>query len=91
MKMTVLALALITLHGPTGARLDINGDTVASIRDPHAMSEGHWDKHVHCVVIADGSGAIAVRETCDEVRALLHGMLPNKGPCTLVCGEAPAR
>lgn len=89
--MMIIALALITLHGPTGARLDINGDSVTSIRDPHAMSEGHWGKNVHCVIIADGSGAIAVMETCDEVREALHGMLPSRGPCTLVCGESPVR
>lgn len=84
----MLALAFITLHGPTGARLDINGDAISSIRDPHAMAQGHWSKGVHCIVIADNSPPIAVEETCDEVRRLT--MKPT-GPCALVCGEAPVR
>lgn len=83
--MTILALAFFTFHGPTGARLDINGESITSIRDPNAMREGHWDKHVHCIIIADGSSPIAVRETCDEVRQMIRG---RTGPCTLVCGDS---
>lgn len=88
MKLIVLALALITLHGPTGARIDLNGETISSLRDPSAMPEGHYGKGVRCIVIADGGRPLAIRETCDEVRRLT--MKPH-GPCALVCGESPKR
>lgn len=69
--MSILALVLLTFHGPTGARIDLNAESITSIRDPGAMPEGHWGKGVHCIVVVDASGAIAVRETCDEVRQVV--------------------
>lgn len=68
MSYVVLALALLQFTGPTGARIDLNVDAITSIRDPTAMPEGHWNKGTHCIIVVDGGGAIAVQETCDEVR-----------------------
>lgn len=91
MNVFILALNLVVLTGPSGVRIDINPDAITSIRDPRAMPEGHWIKNTHCIILVDGGGTIAVRETCDEVRK----ELPVKGgsgpPCVLVCGDTPTK
>lgn len=83
----LVALALLEFTGPTGTRIDLNAEAITSIRDPHAMP-GHWSEGAHCIIIVDGGGTIAVRETCEEVR--LRVVKPS-GPCALVCGESPKR
>jgi hypothetical protein len=79
----VVAIALLQFTGPTGARIDLNAEAITSIRDPHAMPEGHWGVGTHCIILVDGGGTIAVRETCDQVR---QAILKPTGPCALVCG-----
>lgn len=68
MNPLIVAIALIQLHSPTGAHIDVNLAQIISIREPSAMPEGHWAKGVHCVIYADSKAHIAVRETCAEVR-----------------------
>lgn len=73
MSSFVIAVALLQFTGPTGARIDLNPAAITSIRDPSAMSEGHWNKNTHCIILVDNSPPIAVRETCDEVRQVVGG------------------
>lgn len=73
MTPIVLAITLVQFTGPTGARIDLNPDAITSIRDPGAMPEGHWSKGTHCIIVVDGGGAVAVTESCDQVRQAVGG------------------
>jgi hypothetical protein len=86
-----LALVLAQFTGPTGARIDINTDHVNSIRDPQAMSKGHWAKNTHCIIVMDNGRPIAVMETCEQARQELGARGGNGPPCVLVCGDASRR
>jgi hypothetical protein len=88
MKAMVMALALVQFTGPTGARIDLNAETITSIREPSAMPEGHFARGTHCIIITVSGKATAVHEDCMTVR---NRVGPPHGPCTLVCGETPRR
>lgn len=87
MSPWIVALALLEFTGPAGTRIDLNAESITSIRDPSAI-KGHWTQEVHCIIVVDGGGTIAVRETCEEVR---RKVVRPTGPCALVCGESPKR
>jgi hypothetical protein len=84
MIFAVVALTLLQFTGPTGVRIDLNGEAMTSIRDPHSMSGGHWVKGTNCVIVMSNGRFIAVKETCDEVRQAIGA---RTGPCRLVCGK----
>lgn len=92
--LAILAIALVQLTGPTGGRIDINPAEVTSLRDPAAMTGGHWSQNVHCIAVMSNGRFIALREGCDEVRQKLADLTlrtPSGNPCIKVCGEALPR
>ena len=86
----LLAIVLVSLHGPSGARVDINAAEVTSINEIHGQTE-NFVKGTHCVVVMSNGRFIGVREECDEVRDKMRGSAVVQAPCTWVCGEAPRR
>jgi hypothetical protein len=66
----VLAFHLILLHGPGGQKIDINPREIASLREPSAISEGHFPKEIRCVVIMTSGRFNLVKEDCGTVKAM---------------------
>lgn len=69
---TAAAVELIELHGPEGQRAYVNTRAISNLREP---SDGdlrtHFARRVRCVVVLLNGRFLAVRESCDEVRALM--------------------
>lgn len=62
-------VVLVTLTGLDGQKIDVNPQTIVSVRTPH--DETTLTKDVKCLLTTvDGKG-ISVIDTCDEVRAKL--------------------
>lgn len=89
MGTLIVALTLLQFTGPTGARIDLNAEAVGSIRDPTAMPKGHFAPGTHCIIVMRNGEAVTIAESCDEARQKVREL--SRGPCTLVCGEAPRR
>ena len=66
----IAAFHLILLHGPGGQEIDINPREIASLREPSAISEGHFPKDIHCVVIMTSGRFNLVKEDCRTVKAM---------------------
>lgn len=65
----ILAIHLITLHGPSGQVIEINPNEISSVRTPLPGKFHH--KEVRCVITMTNGNFNAVIETCDEVNRLL--------------------
>jgi hypothetical protein len=64
-------LHLITLHGPGGQVIEINADEISSMREPQAPHKGHVHAATRCVITMTNGNFNAVRETCEQVDAIL--------------------
>ena len=71
MTRMIIALSLLQFTSPTGSPIDVNIDAISSIRDPRNMSEGHWSKGTHCIIVMSNGKFIAIRETCNQVETLI--------------------
>ena len=67
--IALVAVVLITLHGPDRQRIDINPNMIVSVRKPLEHNEGYFKTGVSCVLSMVNSKIVSVIETCDEVRA----------------------
>jgi nitrous oxidase accessory protein NosD len=67
--MIELALALIQLLGPDGQIIEINPESVVTVRTPRGTD--HFAKDIHCIVFTADGKNIAVVQTCDQVKELL--------------------
>ena len=69
---TAAAVELIELHGPEGQRAFVNTHSVSSLREPtDADLRTHFARGTRCVVVLMSGRFMAVRESCDEIRALM--------------------
>jgi hypothetical protein len=67
----IVALALVTLTGPDGQKIDVNPAEVVTVREPRASILEHIAPGTKCLLhMADGKMVMVV-ETCDEVRLRL--------------------
>lgn len=66
-------LTLVELHGPNGQRYFINPAEITTIREPINSDLRHFGSGTHCVIFITNGKFLAVRETCDEVRARVTG------------------
>ena len=74
MSQFILALSLITLHGPGGQIIEINPAEVSSVRAPVVTGKKQNQYHheaVQCLIRMTNGQFNAVIETCEEVDKLL--------------------
>jgi hypothetical protein len=76
----LLAIGLIELHAPNGARVLVNPAEVTSVREPVAADRRHFAPGTRCVVVMTNAQFVAVREQCDAVVALLGDAHPLAAP-----------
>jgi len=75
MSITVFAglVFLIAVHDPSDNILRINPAEIIMLRPAPLERRGNYDEKVHCLInLADGK-AVAVMETCEQVRDLIEG------------------
>jgi len=63
-------LVMIILHSGAGVSIDLNTESITSMRSPE-HNHKHFSANVHCQVNMTDGKFIAVRETCAEVRKLI--------------------
>ena len=69
---TAAAVELIELHGPEGQRAFVNTLSISSLREPFDRDlRTHFARGTRCVVVLMSGRFMAVRESCDEIRALM--------------------
>jgi hypothetical protein len=67
-------LHLLRLHTPGGQEIDVNADTIVTIREPRTEEE-HFPKGAKCILnMADGKFNLVVEE-CREVRRLIDEVM----------------
>lgn len=71
-----LFITLVELHGPNGQRYFLNPYWITTIREPVTADLKHFSTDTHCVVVTTNGRFLAVRETCDQVRALVSKPKP---------------
>jgi hypothetical protein len=69
-KLTVLALSLVELHGPSGQIIEINPVEVSSVRAP-IDTPGHWGSGTRCVIVMTNGKSNAIKEDCATVLRVL--------------------
>jgi len=68
----VLALLLISLHGPGGQLLIINPLEISSLRSP-LESNSHFARGTHCIVVMSNGRVNATLEDCLTVQRQIMG------------------
>lgn len=64
------SITLIELHGPEGQRFYLNPAEISTIREPNKTDlVHHFAAGTRCIIVATNGKFLAVRETCDAVRA----------------------
>jgi len=77
MSVLQVAVVLITLHSPNGDSIDINPDSITSMRGrspQHEGDEGLMAKAVECMINLSDGKYISVVEHCDKVRELIKSV-----------------
>jgi hypothetical protein len=69
--MLLVAIALVTLAGPDGQRIDVNPAEVVSVREPRESQAEHFDPSIKCVLQTADGKLIAVVTDCATVRQRL--------------------
>jgi hypothetical protein len=69
----IVAVALVTLSGPDGQRIDVNPATVVSVREPRESASDHFASSVKCILQTVDGKLIAVTTDCATVRQRLGG------------------
>lgn len=70
-----LLISLIELHGPNGQRYFLNPYWITTIREPVAADLKHFSTSTHCIIVTTNARFLAVREPCDQVRAMVSEKL----------------
>ena len=68
----VAVITFITAHAADNKLVQLNVAEMSSIREP-PISEGHFDKDVHCVIVMTNSKLIGVIESCREIIQKIKG------------------
>jgi hypothetical protein len=72
LQMTLIVFHMIVLHDPSGKEIDVNIDSIVSIKEPPPKDALHFQRGVRCVIFTDDGKFTAVTESCDEVREEIH-------------------
>lgn len=67
--LLLAAVTLVELHGANGQRYWVNPKFITTIREPVRADHKYFANGAHCIIVTTTGRFIAVRETCDEVRA----------------------
>lgn len=77
--ITLIAIALIMLHGPGGQPIEINVHNISSLRVPRGTE--HFARDTHCLVFMSDGKFIAIVETCAEIVAMVDAAKrPKRSP-----------
>jgi hypothetical protein len=68
--LLIISLRLITLTGPDGQLIELNPDTVATIRTVRGTD--HFAAATRCIVFTTDGKNVNVTETCAKVHELLE-------------------
>jgi hypothetical protein len=66
----LIALHLLKLTGPDGQVIELNPDTIATLRT--VRSPGHVARETSCMIFTTDGKNVNVTETCDQVKHLLE-------------------
>jgi hypothetical protein len=66
----ITALHLITLTGPDGQVIELNAETVATLRT--VRDAEHFGKGTNCIIFTTDGKNVNVNETCKQVHELLE-------------------
>jgi len=70
-QLSIVAIALVELHGLSGQKIDINPAEVVSVRKPRVTDQGYISKNVRCLItLADGK-FVSIVDECDVVERKL--------------------
>lgn len=64
-SFTVFGLLLLELTGPGGQHIEVNRDSITSLRVPRGTD--HFGPEIHCIVFTDDGKFIGVQEDCTTV------------------------
>jgi hypothetical protein len=66
------AVYLITLHGPHNQQIDVNPDSIVSMREPQEKNEDYLHAKSNCVLSMSNGKLISVVEDCSKVRSIIE-------------------
>jgi hypothetical protein len=64
--MFVILVMLIELHAVDGSLIEVNPQTIASLRG-RSPNDGHFAKGVNCLINTTDGLHLSVRETCSQI------------------------
>ena len=67
--IAVVAVILITMHGPGHQQIEINPDAISSMRRPQRKNEAYLREGTNCVISMNNGTLISVVENCAEIAA----------------------
>jgi hypothetical protein len=68
----IIAFRLVEFYGPDNQIVQINPDTVVSIRTPRGKEAQHFHESVGCLIFTADAKFTAVREDCQTVEQRLE-------------------
>lgn len=66
-------LALVILLGPDGQPIELNPNSIVTMRAPRSVGQAVLTPGVQCVITTSDGKLVNVMDTCEEVRAKLAG------------------
>jgi len=73
--MLSIVVIFITLHAPNGDKIDINPDSITSMRDRASQNDADgrlMAKGIECMINLSDGKYVSVVEHCDQVRGLIE-------------------
>jgi hypothetical protein len=71
MMLELVALGLITLHGPDSQTIEVDPHHVTSLRSVRKGTD-HLSPNINCIVFTTDGKNVNVTETCEQVHKLLE-------------------
>jgi hypothetical protein len=68
----LIVLRLILLTGPDNQRVEINPESIATLREPRGEIQQHFHKSTKCLVFTTDGKFVGVTQSCAEVRKLIE-------------------
>ena len=70
--LVLILLRLVLVHLPGGDEIEINPNEVSTLREPRSVTEGHFHKDVHCLIVMTNGKFIGAVEDCRTVRMMVE-------------------
>jgi hypothetical protein len=71
-RVIFVAVHLVEFYGPDNQLVEVNPDTVVSIRTPRGKEAEHFHESVGCLIFTSDAKFTAVREDCKTVEQRLQ-------------------